>query len=130
MSREREREPYVGLSDVTDVDPNDWQTSPGGQTHQVRGEYQMRRCSEPAYTITGTQYPTVIDGDFEPDPELSGVGDVECSRTFTREEVRAVQTISEIEVESPRKGEALTVIGNAVPADLAASVASMLPDGE
>jgi hypothetical protein len=126
-----EREPYVGLADVVDdIEHDDLQTSPGGQTHQVRGEWGMRRGSDPAYTITGTQYPTVIDGDFEPDPDLNGVGDVDCSRTMTREEVRIAQTIEEIEVETTRKTEALTYIGNAVPADLAESVVAELPFSE
>jgi len=123
-----QNEPYVGLSDVVDsVDPDDFQTSPGGQTHQVRGEWQMRRGREPAYTITGTQYPTIVDGDFDPDPTLNGVGDVSCSRTMTREEVRAAQTMEDIEVSTSRKGEALTVIGNAVPPKLAEVVAGELP---
>lgn len=124
-----EKEPYVGLSDVVDtVDPDDFQTSPGGQTHQVRGEWGMRRCSEPSYTITGTQYPTIVDGDFEPDPSLDGVGDVECSRTMTRTEVRAIQTLHEIEIVTSRKDEALTYIGNAVPAKLAEAVVDELSE--
>lgn len=124
----REREPYVGLSDVVGtLDPDDYQTSPGGQTHQVRGEWQMRRCREPAYTITGTQYPTIVDGDFEPDPSLDGVGDVDCSRTMTRTEIRAAQTMTEIEVPSSRKMDALQVVGNAVPAKLSEAVAGELP---
>jgi len=109
------------------IDEDEYQTSPGGQTHQVRGEWGMRRGSEPSYTITGTQYPTVIDGDFEPDPSLTGVGDVSCSRTMTRAEVRAAQTLDDIEIATTRKTEALTYIGNAVPAKLAESVAESLP---
>jgi hypothetical protein len=124
----REREQYVGLADVVEtIDRDNFITSPGGQTHQVRGEWGMRRGSEPSYTITGTQYPTVLDGDFEPDSSLSGVGDVDCSRTMTRAEVRAAQTLDDIEIATTRKGEALTYIGNAVPADLAEAVVSELP---
>lgn len=125
---DKEREEYIGLADVVDtIDEDEFITSPGGQTHQVRGEWKMRRGSDPSYTITGTQYPTIIDGDFEPDSNLTGVGDVECSRTMTREEIRAAQTLDEIEIATTRKIEALTYIGNAVPADLVESVVEQLP---
>lgn len=121
-------EQHRGFADVVDyVDPDDYQSSAGGVTHQVRGEWKLRRCHEPSYTITGTQYPYVIDGDFEPDPSLSGVGEVDVARTMTRGEVRAAQTMDEIEIQTPRKAEALTYIGNAVPPRLAEAVGEVLP---
>jgi hypothetical protein len=111
-----------------DIDPDDYQGSPGGITHQVRGSWKLRRCDEPAYTITATQYPYVINSTFSPDPDLHGVGEVDEATITDREYVKAVQTIDEIDVQTSRKGVALTLIGNAVPADLAEAVVSELPE--
>ena len=123
MTKKRHRGPADVLDDV---DSSDFHGSPGGITHQVRGEYDLRRGIEPAYTITGTQYPYVIDSSFTPEPSLTGVGEVDEAEITDREFVKAVQTISEIDVQASRKGDALQQIGNAVPADLAASVVGEL----
>lgn len=118
-------DPYRGPADVIDdLDPETRQGSLGGITHQVRGEYGFRRCDEPSYTITGTQYPYLVPDSFQPDPSYHGVGDIEVAEMTDREFVKAVQTISEIDVQTERKGEALSLIGNAVPAELAESVVS------
>jgi len=115
---------YVGVADVLDIDDSSVMTSQPSESLQMRGKRPLRSVTEPAYAVRGG-VPSAIFSENTDIDDVEYISDIE-SRRLTVEECACLQTISELDIQASRKGDALQQIGNAVPADLATEVVGEL----
>jgi len=121
-----DREPYVTVADVLDhVEPSDYQTSQPSEGHQVRGDRPTRRCDEPAYTVR-TSRPSAIVPTDEPMGAVDSITDLAYERLSVRDLAR-LQAVEGYDWPTDTTSKTRTLLGNAVPPELASSVASALP---
>lgn len=117
-----ERQPYVTVSDVLDVSSETYQTAAAREWMLIRGERSMRRCDEPAYTLSAHKTPAFIDPSYEVG-SADKISDIEVSyRRFDVDDYMTLQTMSQFDVGHTTKTDAVSVIGNAVPPRLAEAI--------
>ena len=118
--------PYQSVADVLDVNSDYYQTSQSSEILQMKGKSPIRKCDEPAYTVRTTT-PSAIVTDF--DIGIESITDTEDYRRMGIDELKKIQTFeTDFEIPLDNVTDKRKLIGNAVPVDLAQSIASVVED--